>query len=62
MMTGILMIIVLESLAMGVGTISKDIGYKQGQIDALTNNIQYELITMPDKTKVWEKIEEGVEE
>ena len=56
MINVILMIIVLESLAVGVGTISKDIGYKQGQIDALTNNIEYKLITMPDSTKVWEKI------
>jgi hypothetical protein len=33
-----------------------DRGYKQGQIDALTNNIQYKLITLPDSTKCWKRI------
>ena len=61
MIKGILRIVFLSFIAVGIVQISKDIGYKQGQIDALTNNIQYELIVMPDKTKVWEKIEEGVE-
>jgi hypothetical protein len=42
----------------GSGKIGKDIGHKQGQKDALTNNIQYRLITMPDSTKVWERIGE----
>ena len=28
--------------------------YKQGQIDALTGNIKYELVTQPDST--WEEI------
>ena len=58
MINVILMIVALESLAVGVGTISKEIGYKQGQIDAITNNIQYKLVTIPDSTKVWEKIGE----
>lgn len=30
--------------------------YKQGQIDALTNNIHYELETQADSTKVWVEI------
>lgn len=30
-------------------------GYKHGQIDALTGNIKYELVTQPDSTKTWEK-------
>ena len=35
-----------------------DDAYKQGQIDALTNNIKYELIEHPDGTKSWESIED----
>jgi hypothetical protein len=27
--------------------------YKDGQVDALTGNIRYELITLPDSTKEW---------
>jgi uncharacterized membrane protein YGL010W len=30
-------------------------GYKQGQVDALTGNIKYELVTQSDSTKIWEK-------
>ena len=51
------MIVFLAGLAVCIVAISKDSGYRQGQIDALTNNIQYKLVTMPDSTKVWEKIE-----
>jgi hypothetical protein len=58
MINGILKIVFLTCLTMVIGTISKEIGYRQGQIDALTNNIQYKLITMPDSTKVWERIGE----
>ena len=54
----VIMIVCLVCLAVCIGAISKDIGYKQGQIDALTNNVQYKLVTMPDSTKVWEKIGE----
>ena len=32
--------------------------YKKGQVDALTGNIKYELITHPDSTKTWEEIGE----
>ncbi len=32
--------------------------YKQGQIDVLTNNVKYELVTKPDSTRTWEKINE----
>ena len=31
--------------------------FKQGQIDALTGNIHYELITHDDSTRTWERIE-----
>lgn len=31
-------------------------GYKRGQVDALTGNIKYELVTQPDSTKTWEEI------
>ena len=30
--------------------------YKQGQVDALTGNIKYELVTQDDSTKVWKEI------
>jgi len=30
-------------------------GYRSGQIDALTGNIKYQLVTKPDSTKVWEE-------
>ena len=31
-------------------------GYKQGQIDSMTNNIKYELVMNPDKTSEWKEI------
>ena len=37
--------------------IQKENPYKQGQIDALTGKIKYELKTNPDSTKTWEFIE-----
>ena len=52
----VIMIMLLVCLAVGFVLIGKDIGHRQGQIDALTNNVQYKLITMPDSTKVWERI------
>jgi len=30
-------------------------GYRQGQIDALTGNIQIELVQNPDLTRTWQK-------
>lgn len=30
-------------------------GYRQGQIDALTGNVVYELVEHPDGTKTWER-------
>jgi hypothetical protein len=30
--------------------------YKQGQVDAMTGKIKYELIIKSDSTKIWEKI------
>ena len=57
----IVFIIVLLIVFYGhVRTTSEDNSYKKGQIDALTNNIQYKLVTMPDSTKVWERIIEEV--
>jgi len=29
--------------------------YRQGQIDALTGNIQYELVMQADSTRIWQK-------
>jgi hypothetical protein len=33
----------------------EDASYKQGQIDALTGKVKYELVTKPDSTKSWEE-------
>jgi len=33
----------------------EDRSYKQGQIDALTGNIQIELVQNPDRTRTWQK-------
>jgi hypothetical protein len=30
--------------------------YKGGQIDALTGNVKYHLVTMPDSTREWRSI------
>ncbi|MBE3139023.1 MAG: hypothetical protein IMZ53_00405 [Thermoplasmata archaeon] len=32
------------------------IGYKYGQIDALTGKVKYQLVTNPDSTRVWMEI------
>ena len=32
--------------------------YKKGQVDALTGKIRYELITLPDSTRIWQEIGE----
>ena len=32
----------------------KSSGYRQGQIDALTGTVKYELVSHPDGTKTWE--------
>lgn len=32
--------------------------YKQGQINALINKVEYHLVTKSDSTRVWERIEE----
>ena len=32
--------------------------YKQGQIDALTGKVKYELVEHDDGTRTWEEIEE----
>ena len=52
----VIMIVFLALFTTGITIINKDTGYKQGQIDALTNDVQYNLVTMPDSTKVWERI------
>ena len=32
--------------------------YKNGQIDALTGNVEFNLVTKPDSTREWERIKE----
>ena len=48
--------ILLIALVAVVGGIN--IGYKSGQVDALTGTIGYELVEYGDSTKSWEKIDE----
>lgn len=38
------------------GIVFEPVGYKQGQVDALTGHISYELVTQPDSTRIWEEI------
>lgn len=33
--------------------------YKQGQIDALTGEVQYELVTQPDSSRAWQLKEDN---
>ena len=33
-----------------------NLDYRQGQIDALSGNIKYELITNPDSSRTWKEI------
>ena len=44
----------LFGLFLGLFMINDD--YEQGQIDALSGNIKYELITNPDSSRTWEEI------
>lgn len=32
------------------------IGYRDGQVAALTGNVAYQLVVHPDSTKTWERI------
>lgn len=43
-------------LAIAVEILKVDGRYRQGQIDALTGNVKYELVTQPDSTRVWKRI------
>ena len=36
-----------------------DKGYRQGQIDALTGTVKYELVTQADSTKMWQEVSDG---
>jgi len=55
---GIIILLIIFTLV--VLSISANRYYKKGQIDALTNDVRYKLITMPDSTKVWERIVEEI--
>ena len=41
--------------ALIVGTVRYNEGFKEGQIEALTGNVQYELQVQPDSSRVWVK-------
>ena len=38
--------------------LTDEVNYRAGQIHALTGKIEYELVTHPDSTRSWEKIDE----
>ncbi len=47
----------ISALAMLITVgIESEMGYKRGQIDALTGHIKYELKTQPDRSVEWEEI------
>ena len=55
----IIMFIIASLVSFGIGLTlwSIDIfdnAYREGQIDALTGKVKYELKTNPDSTKTWE--------
>lgn len=39
-----------------IGAFLYNVGYKDGQTDALSGKITYHLVTKPDSTRVWEVI------
>ena len=41
------------------GNIYGSLSYKNGQIDAITGNVKYELKTQADSTRVWVDKEQG---
>ena len=54
------LIVAILFLAIGglIGFIVGDVnGNKQGQIDALTGKVQYELVTNADRTRTWEYVD-----
>ena len=53
----IAIIISLMVSVLFLGPISYNTGFKEGQIDALTGNVKYELIINPDSTRSWERID-----
>ncbi len=42
-------------LAFALYVTPTDYFYKRGQIDCLTGQVKYELVTLDDSTRVWEK-------
>ena len=36
---------------------SEEQAYRQGQIDALSGTVKYELVVQPDSSRIWEEIE-----
>jgi len=55
---GITVILVLAIGIITGGAIDSTGRYRQGQIDALTGKVKYELRVNSDSTRTWEKIKE----
>ena len=61
MLVGGVLAITLAIVAFGVDThrkrdLSDQQHYRQGQVDALSGVVKYELVEQPDGSKSWEKI------
>ncbi len=59
--TGIVIGVIIGVIIIGILTAILDPirdSYKQGQVDALTGQIKFELVSNPDSSKTWERIKE----
>lgn len=45
------------SFGLILATVDEGPGYKEGQIDALTGVVKYELVENPDQTREWKRKE-----
>ena len=58
-MKELLIVVMIIMFCLGLvfmGVTIHDTGYKNGQIDALTGKVKYELVEYPNKTKSWVEI------
>ena len=50
--------IALLTMCIFAASFGYSLGFKDGQVKALTGTIKYELVVQQDSTRTWEKIEE----
>lgn len=57
--SAVVMALLVAMLAMIIGAVlGRDIGYRQGQIDAINGKVMYELKQLPTGETVWKKASE----